>query len=254
VPILTGPALPLSRAETAQLAANVERGRLLANIARAGQIATQDMLVRVPDPNAAGISGWIAVPEGNATAVIFYAEGADGAPPAAVYRGSVLGGRMVSHQIFLTGTRPPLSPIEARMAAARRATDSLDHQPCGGQDFNVFVVPPTTPSGPIDVYQFSAQSQRGHYPMGGHYKTTVAADGGISSSHGLAAVCADTAVADTPAGSPAAPVRIAPIVDALPNELHVFLTMWTGHPLIVAAGDPVRNFAVGSDRIAEMPR
>jgi len=254
VPTLTGPPQPLSRAEIAELAADVERGRLIASIARAGQIATQDMLVRVPDPGAAGISGWIAMPEGNGTTVTFYAEGADGAAPAAVYRSSVLGGRVVSHQVFLTGTRPPLGPIEARMAAARRATDGLDHQPCGGQDFNVFVVPPTTPSGPIDVYQFSAQSQRGHYPLGGHYKTTVASDGSVSATHGLAAVCADTAVADTPAGSPAAPIRIAPIADALPNELHVFLTMWTGHPLIVTAGDPARNFAVGSDRIAEMPR
>src|SRR5262245_52732823 len=80
VHMLTGPAMPLTRSETAQVAEIVARGRLIGSIARSGQIATQDMLSRVPNPDSAGISGWIAMPEGNGTTVTFYADGVDGAP------------------------------------------------------------------------------------------------------------------------------------------------------------------------------
>jgi outer membrane biosynthesis protein TonB len=249
---LTGPPQPVSRAETAQLTQIVARGRLIGSIARAGQLATQDMLAHVPDPNAAGISGWIAMPEGNGTTVTFYTEGAEGAAPAAVYRANVLGGRVVSRETYLTATRPPLAAIEARMARARHATDALDHQACGGQDFNVFVVPPTTPTGPIDVYQFSAQTQRGHFPVGGHFKTTIASDGTVSASHAVAAACRDVTASEVVAGRPAAPIEITADDAPLPTEAHVFMTMWTGHPLVVTTGDPARRFAVGSENITDM--
>jgi hypothetical protein len=253
VPILTGPPQPLSRAETAQLEANVARGRLLGAIARAGQLATQDMLSRIPDPSTAGISGWIAEPEGNGATVTFYADGTAGAPAAAIYRASVLGGRVVSREVLLSGNRPPLTPLQARMATARHIVEGLDHQPCGGQDFNVFVMPPESLNGPIDVYQFSAQTQRGHFPIGGHFRTIVAADQSVSAAHAVTSACHDVVVADPPAGQAPAPIPVTDEADALPTAAHVFMTMWTGHPLIVTAGDPPRRFAVGSSRITELP-
>ena len=232
----------------------MQRGRLLGAIARAGQIGTQDMLAHVSNPDGAGISGWIAVPEGNAVTVIFYAAAANGAPPASVYRVSIVGGRVTGRETFLTGNRPALGPHEARMAAARAATDALDHHPCGGDDFNVFVVPPAAPDAPIDVYQLSPQTQRGHFPLGGHFKSTIAPDGSVVSSTALSATCADLAVPDTAAGQEAHPLPVTDEADALPTELHVFLSIWTGHPLVVAAGEPRRLFAVTGEGIAEIPR
>jgi hypothetical protein len=44
------------------------------------------------------------------------------------------------------------------------------------------------------------------------------------------------------------------LLDPLPNEMHVFLSAWTGHPLVVVAGDPQRLFAVTPEGIAEVPR
>ena len=235
--------------DRAAFEAAAQRGRLLGAIARAGQIGTQDMLAHVSDPNAAGISGWIAVPEGNAVTVIFYAAAANGAPPASVYRVSIVGGRVTGRQTFLTGTRPPLGPHEARMAAARAATDALDHHPCGGEDFNVFVVPPAAPDAPIDVYQLSPQTQRGHFPLGGHFKSTIAPDGSVVASTAVAAACGDLAVADIAAGQEAHPLPVTDPADPLPTELHVFLSIWTNHPLVVAAGEPRRLFAVTGEGI-----
>jgi hypothetical protein len=235
--------------EHAHFEAAVLRGRLLGAIAHAGQIGTQDMLTHVSDPNAAGIAGWIAEPEGNAVTVIFYAAGANGAPPSSVYRVSIVGGRVTGRETYLTGNRPPLGPHEARMAAARAATDALDHHPCSGDDFNVFVVPPAAPDAPIDVYQLSPQTQRGHFPLGGHFKSTIAPDGSVASSAAVAGACADLAVPEAAAGQEAHVLPIADAGDPLPTEFHVFLSIWTNHPLLVTAGDPPRRFAVNGEGI-----
>jgi len=250
----TRPRTVVPRAQQAEqehdaFAAATQRGRLLGAIARAGQLGTQDLLAHVSDPNAAGISGWIAVPEGNAVTVIFYAAAANGAPPSSVYRVSIVGGRVTGRQTFLTGSRPPLGPHEARMAAARAATDALDRHPCGGDDFNVFVVPPAAPDAPIDVYQLSPQTQRGHFPLGGHFKARIAPDGSVAASTVLAAACGDLVVPEVAAGQEAHPLPLTDADDPLPTELHVFLSIWTNHPLVVAAGEPRRLFAVTGEGI-----
>jgi hypothetical protein len=252
-PILTGPPQPLSQADLSALNAAVQRGRLLGLIDRSGRFATQDLLSRVSDPNAAGITGWIAEPEGNGVAVTFYADTAAG--PVVVYRVTILGGRIVARDVHVApASRPPLNPIQARMAAARAATSALDHRPCAGDDFNVFVVPPSAADGPIDVYQISPQTRRGSYFLGGHFRTTIAADGSVAGMRSFTNACLDTAVADPAAGARPAPVAITHLLDPLPQEIHVFLSIWTGHPLVVVAGDPQRLFAVTPDRIAEVPR
>ena len=246
------PPPPLTRAQRAELEAAAARGRLLGAIAQAGQIATQDMLSRISDPDGAGISGWIAEPEGNGVTVTFYADAAAG--PGAVVRVTISGGRVVGREVFLAGNRPPLNPIQARMAAARAVTAGLDHAVCGGEDFNAFVVPPSVPDGPVEVYQISPQSARGRFPLGGHYKTTIAADGSVAASRGFTNACLDVAVADPAPGARPAPIAVTHLLDPLPTEVHVFLSIWTGHPLIVVAGDPQRLFAVTPDGIAEIPR
>jgi hypothetical protein len=248
------PPEPLTRAQRDQLAADAQRGRLLGAIAAAGQIATRDMLSRIADPEAAGIAGWIAEPEGNGVAVTFYAEGADGAPPSAVFKANVLGGRVVSREVFLAGTRPPLGPLQARMAAARRAASGQDHRPCGGDQFNYLVVPPTTADGPIDVYQISPQMARGRLPVGGHFKTTVAADNSIVSTRGFTNRCLDAEVPEAVAGTRPPPLAVTHLLDPLPTEIHVLLSILAARPLLVVADDPQRLFAVTPEGIAEVPR
>jgi len=252
-PVLSGPPQPLTRAERAALDAAVQRGRLLGLIDRSGRFATQDMLSRISDPNAAGITGWIAEPEGNGVTVTFYADSDAG--PVTVYRANILGGRVVSRDVHITpAARPPLNPVQARMAAARAATGRLENRPCAGEDFNVFVVPPASADGPIDVYQISPQTRRGFYFLGGHFKTSIAADGSVASQRGFTNACLDTAVAEPAAGARPAPIAVTHLLDPLPQDIHVFLSIWTGHPLVVVAGDPQRLFAVTPDGIAEVPR
>jgi len=251
-PPIAMPPEPLTRPQLAELQAAATRGRLLGVIERSGRFATQDMLSRIPNPDGAGISGWIAEAEGNGVAVTFYAD--TDAGPVTVYRGTINGGRIVARNVHVSGTRPPLNPIQARMAAARAATAALDHRPCGGDLFNVFVVPPLTPDGVIDVYQISPQTRPGFYPLGGHFRTSVAPDGSVAATRGYTEACVDVPVAIPAPGTRPAPVAVTHLMDPLPQDIHAFMSAWTGHPFLVVAGDPQRLFAVTPDGIAEVPR
>ena len=66
---------------------------------------------------------------------------------------------------------------QARLVAARNAVEALNHAACSPQGFNILVVPPASAGGPIDVYEISAPSQRGRFPIGGHFRTAVSSDG-----------------------------------------------------------------------------
>ena len=57
---------------------------------------------------------------------------------------------------------------------------------------------------------------------------------------------------EAPAGQPTRPLAVTHLLDPLPTEVHVFLSLWTGRPLLVVAGDPQRIFLVAGERITEL--
>jgi hypothetical protein len=243
----------LTRAQLATLEQTVERGHVLITIARAGIVATQDMLTRISDPGGAGIAGWIAETAGNSTQVTFYSEG-EGAAPKAIYRATVLGGRVTSREIFLGADRPALTPVQARMAAARNASSSDELRACTSQPFNVLVVPPASARAAVDVYRISAPAQSGRFPLGGHYKSTVAAGGAVE-THSFADGCADAQAPPGPApGSLPRPILAGRINDSMPTEVHMLLAQEIGRPLLVTTEEPHRTWLVTPDRIAELRR
>jgi hypothetical protein len=248
----SAPPPPLDSAQRAEIERAVVRGRQLFAIARAGLLGTQDLLSRVADPAGTGIAGWVAEPEGNAMAVTFYADTDSG--PVAVYRSRILAGRAVSRETFLTGDRPPLAGIAERMARARAASESEEQRGCTDQPFNVLVVPPASVDAPIDVYRLSAPESRGRVPLGGHYRSTVASDGSVADARGFSHGCLNVDVGEVPAGTQGGPIAVTHLLDPLPTEVHVFLSLFSGRPLVVAAGDPTRLFLVAGDAIREMRR
>jgi hypothetical protein len=244
------PPPPLTRAEIAEVERTVRRGRLLVDIAQAGLLATRDMLARISDPDGAGIDGWIAEPQGNAFGVTFYT-GGDG-DPAALYRATVNGGRVVSREIFLGDDKPALNPVQARMAAARAATEGLDQAACTSQPFNVMVVPPESAAAPIDVYRTSVPDRPGAFPLGGHFRTTVAADGSVGETRAFTNSCVQVELPAAAQGGPVRPVGVTHLLDPHPTEIHVFLSRLIGRPLLVATGEPQRVWLVTGERIAEV--
>ncbi|HEX8525868.1 hypothetical protein [Allosphingosinicella sp.] len=244
-PASTAPPTP---GERARIAATVERGRLLFELARAAQLTTQDMFLRIPDPTAAGITGWVAERQGNGLTVVYYADGEGG--PVAVYRAQLAGGRIAARDVFTGADRPPLTATQRRMAAARSAAAGLDRQPCAGDaPFNVFVIPPAGPDSPIDVYKLTPQTQRARYPLGGHFLASVAGDGSIANIRGFTNRCLDLDVPPVAPGARPAPLAVTHLLDPLPTEIHVFLSLWMNRPLLVATGEPHRLWAVAQGRI-----
>jgi hypothetical protein len=245
-PAAARPVAPPTAEERQRLFAAATRGRLLFDLAAAGQITTRDMLSRVADPAAAGISGWVAAPEGEGLSVVYYADTPAG--PVAVYRAQVVGGRIASQEVFTGAGRPALSPILRRMAAARAAVADLDRQPCGG-DFNVIVVPPASDTAPVEVYKLSPQMQRGHYPLGGHFLATVAPDGTVASTRAFTNACVDLEATAPAGGVEPRPLVVTHLLDPLPTEIHVFLSLWMNRPLVVGTGAPERQWTVSRGRI-----
>jgi hypothetical protein len=238
---------PPTAEERQRLTAAGQRGILLFEIARAGQLTTQDMLARVTNPTEAGITGWVATPEANGSmTVVYYADTPAG--PVAVYRGQVTGNRIASREVFTGADRPALTPVQRRMAAARAAVANLDRQPCGGT-FNVFVIPPAAADGPVDVYKLSPQTQRGKFPLGGHFLATVAADGTVSAPRAFTNRCVDLDAPTALANAQPRPLAVTHLLDPLPTEIHVFLSLWMNRPLLVATGEPERLWTVSRGRI-----
>ena len=56
------------------------------------------------------------------------------------------------------------------------------------------------------------------------------------------------------AGARPAPLAVTHLMDPLPTEIHVFLSILAGRPLVVVADDPQRLFQVTGEGIAEVPR
>jgi hypothetical protein len=242
------PVAPLTAQERQRLVAAGQRGILLFEIARAAQLTTQDMLSRVPNPSQAGITGWVATEEAGGTmVVVYYAETPGG--PVAVYRGRVAGNRISGREVFARADRPALDATQRRMAAARAAVATLDRQPCGGE-FNVFAIAPATADAPVDVYKLSPQTQRGRFPLGGHFLASVAADGTVAAPRAFSNRCLDLeAGADPATGQRPRPIAVTHLLDPLPTEIHVFLSLWMNRPLLVATGNPDRLWTISRGRI-----
>lgn len=249
-----GRAAPAASAEQrAAIQQAVTRGRALYAIDRAAAVTTRDMLSRLPDPTAAGVIGWIAQPQGNTVQVTYYAR--EGENYVAVYRGQLLGGRVVSPQVFASGSRPPLDAVAARMAAAREAVAARDNRPCGGSAFNTIVLPPSSAQEPILVYQISPRLARARVPLGGHFLTSVAPDGAVGESLALTGACADLDVPAVAAGQRPRPLTVNARDAAMPGEIHVFLSLWVERPLAVAtSGTPARLWGVTGQGIGELRR
>lgn len=122
---------------------------------------------------------------------------------------------------------------------------------CVNSPFNAAVIPPETAEGPIDVYALTPQVRSGSFPFGGHFRATLTAAGEIAAERAFTNSCLEMSVPGRGQPRPAG-LGIRHFLDDVPTEVHVFLSIWTGFPLFVAAGEPQRVWIVRPDRIELM--
>jgi len=247
---LAAPVAAQTAQERAQLDWVQERGRLLFAIDRAAWVSTDDLRGRLSAAVVGTIRGWIVERDGRAYIATYYA--GEGEARVAVYRSRVERNRVVSRDVFEEGERPPLTPLQRRLADARGAIARMGERPCANAPFNAAIIPPATPDGPLDVYALTPQTEANNYPFGGHFRATLAADGTLSAQRGFMRTCFNSEVPQGRGRAAPAAMFITHLLDPLPTEIHVFMSIWMGYPVLVGTGE--RVWAVDGERIRLMQR
>lgn len=241
------PAVAQSPAEKAMLKQAGERGRLLFELDRAAWVTTDDMLKRFGRRDMP-IKGWVVERDGaEGYRVTYFGDGSAG--PVAWYVGRVRRGRLVDGQVFPEDARPALTAAQLRL---RQAVDSAraftGYRPCTPARFNVAVVPPESPDGPVDAYLLSAQPSTNVYPVGGHYRLRIGPDGKIIEHRRFMNSCMNVDASDK-GGATAAALVLNHLLDPVPTEIHVWTSLAMRKPIFVGTDSPPRIWSVEGDKI-----
>jgi hypothetical protein len=223
-----------------------QRGRLLYEIDRAAWVTTDDLRARVPDLAASGIQGWTVERNGAGYSVIFYA--GEGDARVAAYRARVENNRVAAAELIPPGSRPPLTPLQRRLADARNQIAGVEIRACAQLPLNLAVIPPDTPDGTVDVYVLTPQRQEGIFPFGGHTRVTLSANGEVLSHRAFTNSCINLSSRSEGSQQTAA-LSVSHLLDPIPTEIHVFLSIWIGLPLGVGTTQSGRIWMIENGRI-----
>lgn len=224
--LLATPAM--AQAPDAAMARAEQVGRLIYDHDQAAWYGTDEMRRRVADMPTSG--GWIVEPHDGLLRVTFFS--ADGGAPVAFFRADMRGQSVVASQ----AVRPEdgaLTLRQIRMAQARDVALAQGKTPCMGASFNAVVAPPESDTAPVSVYLLTPMTRTGVYPLGGHYRVDVDADGRVTGGRDFTKACFDINMAGAPPGGIAG---VTHLLDPYPTEIHVFLSLWMGKPLYVMTG------------------
>ena len=216
----------------AQLAAAAEAERIGRDIYDFDQAAwgsTDALIAAMPDPGSAGVRGWIVEREPAGTVAIFY--GLNGDQPYKLFVAHMQGKNVLSQHVVAANEDRGMTPIERRMVAARTVVMTPDtlrkigFQRCSNASINSVVLPPDTPDGVVPVYVLTPQATLDSFPIGGHYRVDVAADGSIVRSRAFARSCIAMDRKQTPK-----PVMfyVTHLLDPQPTEIHVWVSLASG--------------------------
>jgi hypothetical protein len=229
----------------AQLAAVADAERLGRDIYDFDQAAwgsTDALLAAIPDPSAAGVRGWIVEREPAGTIAIFF--GLNGSKPYKVFIAHMQGKTVLSSHVMDANDDRNMTTLERRMVEARiialtpDTLKKINFRPCSNALVNSVVLPPATADAPVPVYILTPQSTMASFPIGGHYRVDIAADGSIAASRPFAKSCIVMDRANMPENSKM--FVLTHLLDPQPTEIHVWLSLVAGLPLAVAtlpAGD-----------------
>jgi hypothetical protein len=247
---------PLTPLEQAAIARAEARGQTIYAYDQAAWYATDEMVRLTPQDQILKGGGWLVEPKGDLLRVVFYGQVAD-APPEAFFWADMRGSKVVASHRIGSDDAKALNPEEARMAAARRAAiaDAISRKLefCTTGRPNTVVLPATSADAPSPVYMLTAQVTTGEFPFGGHYELDVGADGRVVGERPFTKACLNMSPPPQAKGQPVAAAGVSHSLDPVPTEIHVWLSLWTGHPIFVITGPdrmwPVIGGHVGAPQV-----
>lgn len=224
------------------------RGREMYLYDQAAWHATDRFREQFDFDEAAFMRGYIVLPRDDGRLdALFYGE-IDGTL-VEVARYSVSEDRVVEGGLLPENARPPLSELAARMAAARQtAADQMrgrDYSLCAAAGANSIVLPPNA-DGTITVYILTPPTTNDTYPIGGHFRFEVGADGEVTGSRRFMNTCMKAPVsgAGAPAGSTLQVFGVSHLLDPHPTEIHVFASFYMPVMLLVTTTENEQTWSV----------
>jgi hypothetical protein len=218
--------------EKAAIEQALARGRLLYAYDQAAWHGTDDMLTKVAKPGET-IGGYIVDGPAATPTLIFYDK--DPREPHAVYIAQFRDNKLVSGRVLGADDDRKISPARMTMILARGTGVSewkrVGALYCGTTSPNTVVLSPEWAGGPYLVYVLSPPSKANAYPIGGHFRVEVDADGSPGALRVFSKGCMDATV---PEGASTAPIAVSHLIDPVPTEIHVFTALASGHPLTVS--------------------
>ena len=140
----TGMSAAAAKPDEAALVAQAQaRGKLIHDLDQAAWHSTDVLLKALPKARHGEIKGWIVEPgEGGAT-VVYY--GYEGDTPYGVFTAVFRDGKVVSSREIKPGDADrAFTPVQQRMALARKVATTAKVQPCARAAFNTVIVPPAS--------------------------------------------------------------------------------------------------------------
>ena len=248
--LLTAPASAQTAEERTRLDWTLARGRLLFEVDRAAWVTTDDFRERLSEADLRLIRGWTVERDGNGYNVVYFT-GSESEVRRALYRGRVENRRVVSRETFRPGAGPELTPMQRRIAGAYGLIRQMNGRMCANVSPNLAVIPPDSLEAPMDVYVLTPQTQAGIFPFGGHNRATFSAAGALLSQRAFTNSCINMSNAPE-RGNSIVGVAITHLLDPIPTEIHVFMSIWMAVPVAVSTGEPLRIWQVTGDRIELM--
>ncbi|GLK43492.1 hypothetical protein [Novosphingobium resinovorum] len=203
-----------------------------------------------PADPALRLSGYIVEPtSGDALLVSFY--GGEGAAAVARARYTVDSAGHIEGGIVADGGDSAMSPLALRMIAAREIAwhraSRPGHELCSASQANALVLPPG-PDGSVAVYVLTSSADAEVYPAGGHYRFDVAQDGKLMAERRFMATCFPVEVGKM-RREKAEVMFLTHHLDRQPTEIHSFVSLNIGFPLVIATTDNKLLWGVVDGRI-----
>jgi len=235
--------MPLSEVEAHIAKEAEELGRLLYDKDQCAARATDLLFEKVANPDDMGIRGWIVCKSDTNYVVIFVSPQEDGlvTPCQVIFKDH-------KHPHFIQNERY-LTYEETAMFTARQHFENIIKKACSDK-YNTVVLPKSNGGGWL-VYALAATTDPQTVVAGGHYRATVSGDGqNILSQRAFTKSCLNLPKnpPDMPPGVELAAYTVSHILDDVPTEVHVFLSLLHKKPFYVATRDG-RSWYVEGDKI-----
>jgi hypothetical protein len=230
------------------------RGREMYLYDQAAWHATDRFREEFDFDNASFMRGYIVLPrDDDRLDTVFYGE-VDGTL-VEVARYTVAGSRVEEGGLLPEDARPPLSEVALRMAAAQRtALEEMrprEYGLCANSAPNTIVLPPAD-DGAITVYVLTPPTENDSYPMGGHYRIEVAADGKASHARRFMNTCFPANFGASAGGEDGArPIMmtLTHLLDPQPTEIHVFASYYVPIGLMIVTTENERLWSIERGRV-----